>query len=121
MRQQQERAKDVQAEKDALRAKRNQEQFERDWRKKQKETMEKKADNDKQLKEARQQQINDKEHFLSLQAQRDRAEFSRVLEVQQQLQHKDQELAKTHANKNKAYAEQVRVVICYFVGLICYL
>ena len=97
----------MQAEKDALRAKRNQEQFERDWRKKQKETIEKKADNDRLLKEARQQQINDKEHFLSLQAQRDRSEFSRVLQVQQELQQKDQELSKEHAVKNKAYSEQV--------------
>ena len=69
--------------------------------------MEKKADNDRLLKEARQQQINDKEHFLSLQAQRDRAEFSRVLQVQQKLQQKDQELSKEHAMKNKAYSEQV--------------
>lgn len=42
MQAQQERAKDKQAERDALKAKRRQEEFEREWRRKQKEEAEKK-------------------------------------------------------------------------------
>ena len=42
MRAQQERAQDKQAERDALKAKRRQEEFEREWRRKQKEEAEKK-------------------------------------------------------------------------------
>ena len=42
LRAQQERAQDKQAERDALKAKRRQEEFEREWRRKQKEEAEKK-------------------------------------------------------------------------------
>lgn len=75
----QERAKDEQAERDALRAKRAQEQAERDWRRKEAEEARKKAEMEDSLKQARTLQMQQKEHLMSVQAQRERAEFERVL------------------------------------------
>ena len=62
-----------------MRAKRAQEQAERDWRRKEAEEMRKKAELEASLKQARSVQMEQKEHFLAVQAQRERAEFERVL------------------------------------------
>ncbi|XP_053560772.1 cilia- and flagella-associated protein 45 [Bombina bombina] len=81
----QERATDYRAEQDALRAKRNQEAMERSWRQKEKESAFKQAETNAMLKHTRFEQIAQKEHFLAVQAERDRAEFERVLRVQKDL------------------------------------
>lgn len=75
----QERARDEQAERDALRAKRAQEKTEREWRKKEAEESKKKAVTEAMLIQARANQMSQKEHFMAVQAQRERAEFERVL------------------------------------------
>ena len=75
----QERAQDEQASRDALRAKRAAEQAERDWRRKEAEEARKKAMVEASLKQARTQQMQQKEHFLAVQAQRERNDFERVL------------------------------------------
>lgn len=79
MRALQERAADEQAEKDALRAKRAQEQAERDWRAKEAAEARQKAETEAMLREARSKQMQQREHFLGIQAQRERQEFERVL------------------------------------------
>ncbi|XP_070551420.1 cilia- and flagella-associated protein 45-like isoform X2 [Ptychodera flava] len=104
----QERAKDYQAEKDALRAKRNQEQLEREWRKKEKEEALKKAETEQMLKDAREIQVANKEHFLAVQAARERAEFERVLLAQrEQMEKEKDEEQKVHMRK-MTHAEDVR-------------
>ncbi|KAK6173521.1 hypothetical protein SNE40_016954 [Patella caerulea] len=85
----QERARDEQAERDALRAKRAQEQTEREWRKKERQVAQRKADVEASLKIARANQMNEKEHYLGVQAQRERAEFERVLQAQKELLEKE--------------------------------
>ena len=75
----QERARDEQAERDALRAKRAQEDAEREWRSKEAGEARTKAETESMLKRARAQQMSQKEHFLAVQAQRERADFERVL------------------------------------------
>lgn len=75
----QERARDEQAERDALRAKRAQEQTEREWRIKEAAEAKKKAETEALLAESRQRQLQQKEHHLAVQAQRERYEFERVL------------------------------------------
>lgn len=65
--------------KDELRARRNQEGAERDWRRKEKEQLKKKVDVEERLKAARLEQVTHKEHLLSIEAGRERAEFDRVL------------------------------------------
>lgn len=108
LRAQQERAKDKQAERDALRAKRNQEEAEREWRRKEKEEAEKKVATEQMLKDARERQVKDKEHFLAVQAACDRAEFERVLKAQKEQQLKDEDVEKQNASRRQRYAQDIR-------------
>ena len=75
----QEKAQDDQAARDALRAKRAAEQAEREWRRKESDEMRKKVFVEEGLKQARTQQMVQKEHFMAVQAQRERNDFERVL------------------------------------------
>lgn len=104
----QERAKDEQAEKNALRAKRNQEEAEREWRRKEKEEAAKRAHMEKSLRDARHTQVENKEHFHAVQAARDRAEFERVLNAQRQQVLKDEQAEVEFLKKRTTYAEDVR-------------
>lgn len=53
--------------------------MERSWRQKEKEEALKQAEVNAMLRKARLEQVAQKEHFLAVQAQRNRAEFERVL------------------------------------------
>ena len=83
LRARQERAKDEQAERDALQAKRAQEQAEREWRIKEAEEAAHKAATEAMLNDARARQKDMKEHFLAVQAQREKMDFERVLKYVQ--------------------------------------
>ena len=107
----QERARDEQAERDALRAKRAQEQAEREWRKKEAEEVRQKAVTEAMLKAARAQQMDQKEHFLAVQAQRERGDFERVLQAQQELIEKDKHEEDSRRHKRLNYADEVRAQI----------
>ncbi|KAM5129884.1 cilia- and flagella-associated protein 45 [Mantella aurantiaca] len=104
----QERAHDHRAEQDALRAKRNQEAMERSWRQKEKEEAVKRAEVDAMLREARLDQVSQKEHFLAVQAQRDRAEFERVLKVQHSLAEKELEEQEEKSSQLRRHAGELR-------------
>jgi hypothetical protein len=104
----QEREQDKQAEKDALRAKRHQEAYERNWRQKEKEEAHLKHQTEQELKEAREHQVQNKEHFLAVQAQQDRAEFERVLKAQQQAMKRDEENEKAAHLRRMDHASDVR-------------
>merc|ERR1739841_482235 len=68
----------------------------------------KKSKMEKNLKEARRTQVNDKEHFLAVQAARERTEFERVLNAQRiQVLKVEQEFLDKRTN----YAEDVRAQI----------
>lgn len=108
LRAQQERAKDYQAEKDALRAKRNQEEREREWRQKEREDAVKKSETEQMLKVARKDQVRNKEHFLAVEAQRERSEFERVLIAQQEAMTKEKYEEDDHHVKRLTHAEDVR-------------
>lgn len=64
---------------DELRAKRNQEAKDREWRQKEKEAAQKKAEMEAMLKQGLLEQIAQKERRLAVQVQRDRSEFERIL------------------------------------------
>lgn len=64
---------------DALRAKRNQEAADREWRRKEKENAQKKVETEAKLRKSRLEQVAFKEHTLAVQVQRDRDEFERIL------------------------------------------
>lgn len=104
----QERAKDYQAEKDAIRAKRNQEEREREWRRKELEDSIKKMETEQMLKEAREIQVRNKEHFLAVQANRERAEFERVLNAQKEAMVKEKDQEETAHRERLDHAEEVR-------------
>ncbi|KAG8509932.1 Cilia- and flagella-associated protein 45, partial [Galemys pyrenaicus] len=80
----QEKAQDFQAEQDALRAKRNQEVADREWRRKEKENAQKKIETEAKLRKTRLEQVAFKEHTLAVQVQRDRDEFERILRAQRE-------------------------------------
>ncbi|XP_073423073.1 cilia- and flagella-associated protein 45 [Dendrobates tinctorius] len=104
----QERAQDHHAEQDALRAKRNQEAMERSWRQKEKEEAMKQAEMNSTLKKTRLEQVAQKELFLAVQAQRDRAEFDRVLRVQRELMEKERKEQADKASELAKYAGELR-------------
>jgi len=79
MRTLQERAIDVRVEQDALRAKRGQEQTEREWRRKEEMLAVQRAQNEEMIKKARVRQQEEKQHLQAIEAQRDRADFERML------------------------------------------
>lgn len=64
---------------DALRAKRNQEVADREWRRKEKENAQKRMETETKLRKSRLEQVALKEHSLAVQVQRDRDEFERIL------------------------------------------
>ncbi|XP_074652941.1 cilia- and flagella-associated protein 45-like isoform X2 [Tubulanus polymorphus] len=107
----QERARDEQAERDELRAKRATEQAEREWRRKNTEEERKKHETEEQLKIARAEQMEKKEHFLAVQAKRDRAEFERVLGAQKELVEKEKREKDEHARRRRVHASDVRMQI----------
>ncbi|ESO08144.1 hypothetical protein HELRODRAFT_169882 [Helobdella robusta] len=78
----QERKKDELAERDELRAKRAQEQNEREWRKKEAEAAARKAAIEAALNEAREQQLKQKQISRAMQAQWEKKDFERVLRAQ---------------------------------------
>lgn len=80
----QEKAQDYRAEQDALRAKRNQEVADREWRQKEKENAQKKMETEEKLRKSRLEQVAFKEHTLAVQVQRDRDEFERILRAQRE-------------------------------------
>lgn len=57
----------------------SQEQAEREWRRKEGDEALKKAQAEEVMRKARTEQIQGKEHFMAVQAQRERVEFERVL------------------------------------------
>lgn len=107
----QERAKDEQAERDALRAKRAQEQTEREWRTKEAAEARKKAETEAMLEEARHKQMMQKEHYLAVQAQRERQEFERVLRAQKELVEREKREELEVRKKRLTHADDVRAQI----------
>ncbi|KAJ7995468.1 hypothetical protein DPEC_G00244870 [Dallia pectoralis] len=104
----QERDRDHKAEQDELRAKRNQEAAEREWRKKEKEQLQRKAQVEGRLKAARLEQVTQKEQLMSIEAGRERAEFERVLRAQEASISKEKEMEEKHRIKLLRHAEGVR-------------
>uniref|UniRef100_A0A3B4ARW9 Cilia- and flagella-associated protein 45 n=1 Tax=Periophthalmus magnuspinnatus TaxID=409849 RepID=A0A3B4ARW9_9GOBI len=107
LRARQEKAKDYQAKQDEIRARRNQEIMDREWRRKEKELALKKASEQEMLKAARAEQVQYKEHFLSIEAGREKAEFERVLVQQEAITKEKEEEEKFQLNARRN-AEAIR-------------
>ncbi|XP_066565471.1 cilia- and flagella-associated protein 45 [Amia ocellicauda] len=104
----QERDRDHKAEQDELRARRNQEATEREWRKKEREQALKKAREEERLNRARLEQVTHKEHLLAIQAGRERAEFERVLRAQQDAVAEERRREEKHRLELQRHADGVR-------------
>lgn len=104
----QQRAQDEQAERDALRAKRAQEDAERQWRSKEQMEAKKKADTEALMARARVEQQELKEHLLSVEAARDRAEFERILRAQKELIEKDKLADEERHHQRKDHAVELK-------------
>uniref|UniRef100_A0AAY4C842 Cilia- and flagella-associated protein 45 n=1 Tax=Denticeps clupeoides TaxID=299321 RepID=A0AAY4C842_9TELE len=104
----QERERDHKAEQDEIRARRNQEATDREWRKKEKERHKKKVEEEGKLKVSRLEQVTHKEHLLAIEAGRERAEFERVIRVQQEAITREKELEENHRQRLLRHAEGVR-------------
>ncbi|XP_073706254.1 cilia- and flagella-associated protein 45 [Garra rufa] len=104
----QERDRDHKAEQDEIRARRNQEAAAREWRRKEKEQTLRKLEVEEKLKAARLEQVTHKEHLLSIEAGRERAEFDRVVRAQQELIEKEREKEEQRHRKIQKHAEAVR-------------
>uniref|UniRef100_A0A8C0X2N0 Cilia- and flagella-associated protein 45 n=1 Tax=Castor canadensis TaxID=51338 RepID=A0A8C0X2N0_CASCN len=104
----QERAQDYQAEQDALRAKRNQEVADREWRRKEKENAQKKKETEAKLRKSRLEQVAFKEHTLAVQVQRDRDEFERILRAQREQIEKERLEEEKKATGRLQHANELR-------------
>ncbi|XP_047561091.1 cilia- and flagella-associated protein 45 isoform X3 [Lutra lutra] len=104
----QEKAQDYQAEQDALRAKRNQEVADREWRRKEKENAQKKMETEAKLRSSRLEQVAFKEHSLAVQVQRDRDEFERILRAQREQIEKERLEEEKKATGRLRHANELR-------------
>ncbi|XP_024606889.1 cilia- and flagella-associated protein 45 isoform X2 [Neophocaena asiaeorientalis asiaeorientalis] len=93
---------------DALRAKRNQEVADREWRRKEKENAQKKMETEAKLRKSRQEQVAFKEHALAVQVQRDRDEFERILRAQREQIEKQQLEEEKKAMGRLQYANELQ-------------
>eukprot|EP00455_Lapot_gusevi_P038192 TRINITY_DN4278_c0_g1_i1.p1 TRINITY_DN4278_c0_g1~~TRINITY_DN4278_c0_g1_i1.p1 ORF type:complete len:528 (-),score=158.40 TRINITY_DN4278_c0_g1_i1:504-2030(-) len=99
----QEKARDQQAELDALRAKRAQEAGERKWRAQEREAAEKRAKMQEDMARAREQQRMEKELKMAEQARQERMIFERIISVQ-----RDQE-----ENERRKFDEEKAVRVAH--------
>ncbi|XP_030044065.1 cilia- and flagella-associated protein 45 isoform X2 [Microcaecilia unicolor] len=104
----QEKAQDYRAEQDALRAKRSQEAMERLWRKKEKEAAEKKSQINSVLNQTRREQVAHKEHMMAVEAQRDRAQFYKILRIQQEQIEKEKKMLEEKTAQVIRHASELR-------------
>ena len=104
----QERASDLQAERDALRAKRHEEATEREFRRKTREEAAKKKAIDHEMAIAREEQITNKRRLMAQQAARERAEFDFQLKIQQEVTKSNIEKDNARAQKQQVYSKEVR-------------
>ncbi|XP_040308404.1 cilia- and flagella-associated protein 45 isoform X2 [Herpailurus yagouaroundi] len=104
----QEKAQDHQAQQDALRAKRNQEVADREWRRKEKENAQKKMETEAKLRQSRLEQVAFKEHALAVQVQRDRDDFERILRAQREQIEKERLEAEKKAAGRLRHADELR-------------
>ncbi|XP_065184123.1 cilia- and flagella-associated protein 45-like isoform X1 [Sycon ciliatum] len=104
----QERAKDEQAEKDALRAKRDQENAEREWRRKERERVAKETSMHEHLRQARVDQVHHKEHYMAVQAARDRQVFDTMVHEQRKALEEEKQTEQRQAAARYKNASVVR-------------
>lgn len=112
MRALQQREQDRMAGEHERRARRDRERMEREWRRKELEEARLKAEREADLKQARRTQVEQRERQVAVEAQRERAEFYRILEAQKEaeaLSHAENALRK---ERNEKHLMQLKKQMC---------
>jgi len=104
----QEGAADKKAEEDELRARRAQEQYERNWRAKERAEAEKKAKQLSEIMDSRQAQMRDKELRSVSQARAEQEQFERIIAVQREQERAEEEKARKVAAAALAHGRQIQ-------------
>ncbi|XP_055965559.1 cilia- and flagella-associated protein 45 [Sorex fumeus] len=104
----QEKAQDYRAEQDALRAKRNQEVADREWRRREKEKAQRRLEAEAQLRQTRLDQMASKERARAVQVHRDRAEFQRILRMQREQMEQERQEEERRAATRRQHADEIR-------------
>jgi hypothetical protein len=104
----QEKAADKAAESDALRAKRAQEDYERAWRKKERDAVEKKERMLKEIMISREKMKKDKEKMQAEAAQAEKLQFERILAVQKAAQTAENDRELADQQRRLAHNEDIR-------------
>lgn len=107
----QEREQDRQAELDALKARRNQEAAEREWRRKEIEEAVKKKETEDMLKKSREEQLKYKELSMAVEVAKNEAEFNRVLRVQKEEIAKEAEKERMLQKQKNEFCQDIRAQI----------
>ncbi|KAJ1549540.1 Cilia- and flagella-associated protein 45 [Cladochytrium tenue] len=107
----QERMSDKQAQQDALRARRAYEAYEREWRRKEKETAERQAQQERELKTERIKQQRAREHTIAVEAHKLRQEFFENLERQKEAEERIHHEEVKKAEKNRIYSQDLKAQI----------
>ncbi|OAF71844.1 Coiled-coil domain-containing protein 19, mitochondrial [Intoshia linei] len=104
----QERMKDEHAERDLLRAKRAQELAERKWREAEIIAEKKMKETEKILHISREKQLTAKRHIQAVEAQRERADFERIIQVQQSIIQKEKLVKEERRKRAVKYSQSLR-------------
>lgn len=107
----QEKAQDKAAVLDALRAKRAQEQLERDYRQKEAQQAERQQRIQEELAHAREMQMLEKERRLAAQAAADRAEHESIVHVQREMQSEQHLKQSLDKERNSRYNQELQAQI----------
>jgi hypothetical protein len=99
---------DKNLQQDALRAQRAYEQYEREWRRKEKEAAEKQAQQEKDLREERWKQQLAREQAIAIESRKLKEEFFASLAQQKEQEKKLKEEELVRAEKNRQYALEVQ-------------
>lgn len=107
MRMAQEAAADLQSIQDEMNAVRRQEEYEREWRRKEKEALKKKLKMEEDCQLARQQQMRDNRRFQAMEIAREKLEYERNIRVQIENQEKERLLELKKQHDAEIYREQI--------------
>jgi hypothetical protein len=99
---------DKAAQRDALRAKRAFETYERDWRRKEKETVEKQIRQEKELRQERSKQKLAREEAITLESRKLNDLFIESIKQQKQVEQKIKDEEKLKNERNRAYALELQ-------------
>lgn len=103
----QEGAADLLSIQEEMAAVRRQEEYERDWRRKEREAAKKKQKMEEDCRLAREQQMRDSRRFQAMEIAREKKEYEINLEVQLQEQEKQRLLELKKAHQAELYREQI--------------